>query len=265
MNWALIAIVVIIIILAVGFYLYEAYGSLPSSLFSALSSGKQLNSAVLEGIILQKVNESPSYNLGYTGSVTTSAGDPVITFGYLKYLNDRRAVFTSQELPVFGNASVTIITLNNSQSGYLCIDAQNSSALNSLIPGGSDGTYRCTSALSAQSQLEGVLDLLVNVSSVDNFNTGTPTVSTYNGQPCYYISGTANAEVNGTLVGTTGYVPTNVTFNTCLSASENVPLTINATFTASNGDSVVLTAYNSALDLNATQAQVTSLPGGLVP
>ncbi len=267
MNGALIALVILIIIIAAAYYVYVTYGSLPSSLYSTLSSGKQLNATVLEGIILQKVNASPTYNLGYEGHVTTSAGDPVITFNYLKYVNDRRAVFTSQGLPVFGNASVTIISLNNSASGYLCVNTTNSSALNSLVPGGSNGVYRCTSAVSAEGQLQGVVDLLVNVSTLSNMVTGSPSVGSYDGQPCYSISGTASVDINSSLVGATGnaQTPSNVSFSACLSASEDIPLTLNATFTASNGGTVVVSAYNTGINLNATQAQVTSLPGGLVP
>ena len=53
-----IALAVLLVLGISLLYLYETYGSLPSSIAPVLSSGKQLNSTVLQNIVFQKVRSS---------------------------------------------------------------------------------------------------------------------------------------------------------------------------------------------------------------
>ena len=69
---------------------------------------------------------------------------------------------------------------------------------------------------------------VVDTSSLRNLNISSYSLSSWNGQPCYFVSGSGSADINGALVNQTGFVPSNFTFDTCVSAQYDVPLEFNA-------------------------------------
>jgi hypothetical protein len=265
-----VALAIVFLVIIAGFYLYETYGSLPGSIIMLKLAGKQLNATSIKAIILQKVNSSPMFNVGYTGQVIINGNDPGITLGFLKYHNDTRTSIDMSDIPVFGNATITMISIDHGNPNYLCIQADNTSALRAVIPsnGTAPGSTRCINASSnGGDALLSVENRLINISSANNINVSSYSVSSYDGEPCYRVSGSGTIYMNSSLTGSgasSSQVPSTFTFDMCLSAQYNIPLTINATFTPSNGGSVVLIVHETTLNYASSDSDVVALPGQVV-
>jgi multidrug transporter EmrE-like cation transporter len=259
--WVSLAIVLIIAIALL--YLYESYGSLPSSVVQALSSGKQLNSTVLQNIVLQKVNSSNTFAVSYSGQITIKK-DPPISFSYAKYYNDTRITLSVDNVTPFGNLSAVLITKKLSQNGTLCIKADKNSVFNIIQSGNVTDGYKCVQTYngSAHEELLSIANSFVNVSSLANIATKSYGLSLYNGQPCYSISGSGTIKVNSTLVDVSSpaQTPVAIQFDACLSGQYNIPLTLSANMTAPNGSSIKISLNESSVNEAATADQVDSLP-----
>jgi hypothetical protein len=259
----LFASVAVLIVLGVLIYLYEAYGSLPSSLASAVSSGQQLNSTVLEGALIQKVNSSKTFAVNYTGQIIIKK-DPPISFSFAKYYNDTKVALSIENVSPFGNLSVMLISKNMSAQGTLCIKADPNSVFNEIASSNVTNGYKCiqTYNSSAQAQLFNIANNFVNVSSLSGVTTSSYGVRIYNGQLCYSVSGSGTISVNSTLVGgnSSAQTPANIDFSTCLSARYNIPLYVSANLTAANGSSIQISLDESSISQATSLDQVSSLP-----
>ena len=256
-----IFLIALVVLFGVLFALYEMYGSLPSSVLSAVNSGKPLNATVLEGIVLQKVNASPMFSANYTGNITINNGsDPSFHFSFLKYYNATRYTFSVTglyHLQSSKNVSILYITnSSNSMQNTLCAEGVPVSI------GTVAGSYTCFKTYNNWTQEAGIANLFVNVSSINNVATTSYGVSLYNGQPCYSVSGTGTIGVNGALFGasSSGEIPMGLTFSACLSAQYNIPLYISAYMTGANGRSVSINLNESAIGMATNSNQVMGLP-----
>ena len=253
----------LLIVFGVLAYLYETYGSLPSALASTVSSGKQLNSTVLEGALLQKVTSSKTFAVNYTGQIIITK-DPPISFSFSKYYNDTKVALSIYDLPPFGNVSVVLISKNLSSRGTLCIKADPNSVFNKIESNNVTNGYKCIQTYngSAQAQLFNIANTFINVSSLSGITTTSYGVRFYNLQPCYYVSGTGTMSVNSTLVDGTSsaQTPVNVNFNTCVSAQYNIPLYVSANLTAANGSNIRIMLNASSISQATSPDQVNSIP-----
>ena len=259
----LLSLAAVVIVLGILVYLYETYSGLPSALASTLSSGKQLNSTVLTGVILQKVNTANTFAVNYTGQIIIKR-DPPISFSFAKYYNDTKVALSIENVPPFGNLSVVLLSKNASTQGTLCIKADPNSVFNQIRSGNVTNGYRCIQTYngSAQVQFLNIANTFVNVSSLSGITTTKYGVKLYNGQPCYAVSGTGMISVNSTLIGSnsSAQTPANVNFNICLSAQYNIPLYVSANLTTANGGSMQISLNASSISQATSLSQVKSLP-----
>jgi hypothetical protein len=272
----LLALCAVVIILGILLYLYETYGSLPSAVISALSSGKSPNSAVLEGILLQKINSVKTFAVSYTGRITIKK-DPPISFSFEKYYNNTKVFLSIDNVSPFGNLSAVLISENPfvnlsavplsekfSTHGTLCIKADPNSVFNTIESGNTTDGYGCvqTYNVSAQAQLLRILNFYVNASSLGNIVTKTYGLKLRNNQPCYFVSGNGTVEVNSLLIGANSPSQTlvNMYFDTCLSAQYSIPLNISTNMTTADGSSINIFLNESSMNQTTTHYQVDSLP-----
>ncbi len=247
-----IAAVLLIILILAGTYAYLTYGSLPSAILTA----KQLNYSAIRAIVLQKEASTPMMSVSYIGSIVVNDTDPYIQVSFLKYYNSSRTTFNFTYLPVVGNVSEVVISLNNGTSGYSCIKSWNSSA-------SANSNYTCTALNSVSySDFESALGGLVNVSSIGNISTNSYGINIYNGQPCYSVLGSGSVMVNGAIVGRTGFVPSSFTFNACVSAQYDIPVTLGGTLSVGNSRFVHVSIFQSGVNFTTDYGQVASLPSG---
>ncbi len=261
----LLASLAVLLMLAVIIaYLYETYGSLPGAVVSTVSSGKQLNSTVLEGTLTQKINAAKTFAVNYTGQIVIKK-DPPISFSFTKYYNDTKMALSIKDLQPFGNLSVVMISKNmSSMQGTLCIKADPNSVFDTIESNNVTNGYKCVQTYngSAWSQLLGIANVFINVSSLSGITMSSYGVKLYDGQPCFSVSGTGSMLVNSTLVdgNSATQTPVNVNFNTCLSAQYNIPLYVYANLTAANGSSILISLNASSVSQATSQAQINSLP-----
>ena len=260
----LITVAAVVIVLSVLFYLYETYGSIPSSLASTLSSGKPLDSAALQNILLQKVDAAKTFAVSYTGQIIINR-DPPISFSFAKYYNDTRITLSLEDIPPIGNLSIILISNKLGPNGTLCIKADQGSAFNNIEGGNVSNGYRCvqTNSGSAQAQLINIMNMYINVSSLGGITTSSYGLTVHDGQPCYFVSGSGTINVNSTLidvVSSAPQTPVGIHFNTCLSAQYNIPLNISANMTAANGSSIKISLDESMINQTTTAYEVDSLP-----
>jgi len=259
--WISLAVVVILGILLL--YLYETYGSIPSSIAPVLSSGKQLNSSALESIVLQKVSVANTFAVYYTGEITIKK-DPPISFSYAKYYNDTKITLSMQNVQPIGNVSAVLLSKKFSPNGTLCIKADRNSVFDIINSSNMTDGYRCvqTHDSSTREELLSIANNFVNLSSLSNIAMKSYSLTLYDGQPCYSVSGSGTIMVNSTLVDVNSSVqtPVNLQFSACFSAQYNIPLTLSANMTASNGSSIKISLNESSTDQATNAGQVDSLP-----
>jgi len=243
--------------------LFETYGNLPRSIVPVLSSGKLLNSTVLQNIIFQKIDSSNTFSANYLGQIIIRR-DPPISFSYSKYYEDNRITFSIGGIPPFGNLSVISISRNLSSDGTLCIKSDPDSVFGAISGSEMVDGYRCTATHNSPmwTQLLNIANLFVNVSSMSNIATKSYSITLYDGQPCYSVSGSGIIKVNSTLVdvNSSAQTPVNINFNACFSAQYNIPLTFSANLTAANGSSIQILLNETSINQNTTAHQVDSLP-----
>lgn len=256
----IIGLVIILIIAAGLYYLYTSYGSIPSSLLSVVASGKQVNSTVLTNLVLQKVNSQPMVSMNYTGSITVT-NDPPFSVSFLKYYNDTRTTYSFNGLPIVGTAQVTVISLNNGATGYVCVNSQNSQLFSAY------GSECVPSTSYNYTSLYGALGKIVKLSSLSNVGLSGYGLSSYNGQPCLSVSGKGTIDINSTIanvVSSSGYVPSNLSFSTCFSNQYNIPLTLSALMSVQGGASINVTLQQQSIGFSTSESEVTSLPSNVV-
>ena len=263
----LIALIAIIVVIAVLYYLYSVYGTLPSSLVSAKLSGEQFNASTLKSIMLQKVYSSPMFAVDYSGSITTGLNDPGLTASFLKYYNNTRTTYSFSNMPVIGSAQVVVISLNSGQSGYICANATNSAMVAEIFNNAnSTKGYQCISASGSNYQkLSTLLNRMINTSSAGSIQISSYSLSSFNGQPCYVVSGSGSIRVNSTLAGINGagilaQVPSNFTFNACFSSQYNIPINFSGRFSPAGGLPISITLQETSISTATTQSEVEALP-----
>ena len=229
-----IAAVVLVAVVLIAAYLFLTYGSLPAAVLSA----KQLNSSTLVNIMSQKINSTSEVNLSYSGSIVINKVDPEFSFFYYKYGGSANSEIRVEGLPNVGSIEASVLTYNNSGSGRRCI------TYNFTSP---NSTASCETSQYPYAVYALVLGYFVNVSSVGNVRTISYGLQSFNGQPCYVVKGSGSVEVNGALFNKTGFIPSDFSFDTCLSAKYNVPLYVLVNANLTNGDSVDFSVQNYGL------------------
>ncbi len=227
----MIALAAILVIVLAGAHLFVTYGSLPEAVLTA----KQLNSSTMVSIMTQKINSASNVNLSYTGSIIINSSDPELTFYYYKYDGHVNSDLRIQNLATVGNVSASIIWDNNSASEISCALYNYTNPNSIQVCGNSNYPYGVYSQ---------ILGTLFNVSSVDNVQTTSYGLQSFNGQPCYDVKGSGSVDVNGTLVNRTEYIPSTFNFNTCLSAQYDVPLSVNVSVKPNTGGTIDFNIQN---------------------
>ncbi len=257
-----ILLVVIAVVLVGGAYVVLTYGSLPLALISAHS----LNQSTLASAMLHKVSTMPKLNMSYSGDIIVNNTDPGVVLTILKYYNYSKSVITFTDLPSLGNVT-TIVMHSGNGTIYSCIRAwQNITQYSDP-----NNRYICSNMGRNMSNISGLFALVtltavnkvVDTSSLRNLNISSYSLSSWNGQPCYFVSGSGSADINGALVNQTGFVPSNFTFDTCVSAQYDVPLEFNAVASAA-GKFVHIDIVSTGIGTASTQNEVSSLPTGAV-
>lgn len=251
----IVILVAAIIILGIIAVLYEMYGSLPTSLLSAMNSGKPLNSTVISSIMFQKVASMPSFQANYTGNITINS-DPLIIVGFQSYggmllagittsssapasfplgnfdLHYDGKIQSNQSNPISVNQSC-FFTDNPTLANQIKLQPAASSVYNNLA----GRSYGGCQPWSNQSFADKIGNLILNISSISNVNITSYGVSSYAGIPCYDARGSGNLDVNSTLFAYSGarYEPAKMEFNACLSAQYNMPVYLGILFIPVNG------------------------------
>ena len=258
-----IGLAILFVIIVAGAYFYETYGGLVSSLITVLSAGKQINSSTLQSVMFQKIDALKAFSTNYTGTIVINQ-DPAMGFSYAKYYNDTRVTFYAYNLSRLGNVSAVFVTKNTSAYGTLCIKASPGSPFNITSGGNITNGYRCvqTQSRSVQAQLLGMARVFIDLSSLGNVVPKSYSLSSYNGQPCYSVSGTGTVNVNSTLLNASaaGYTPVNVSFSACFSGQYNIPLYVHASMISKRGGSMIVSLNETSISQATTAAQVTAPP-----
>jgi hypothetical protein len=230
-----IGLIISVVIIAVLAYLVFVYGSLPYMLLTA----KQLNASTLQSIMLSKISSAKTFNLSYNGSVVLNGSDPFINFFYNKsfyYNNNTNKISTNTYLSLSithtnGNyGKITAQLVNLSSSGIVCTTYYNKIYQTSPSP---TCVYEKPYA-----PIIGFADEIANLSTLGNVSTNSYGLQMYLSQPCYSMDGTATIMFNGTVVGSSGFIPATLYFNTCISAQYNIPLKLNGYAKMSSGQVV---------------------------
>ncbi len=248
-----VGILVIVAVIAVLYYAYVTYGSLPVAVLTA----KQLNSSTLASIMLAKINSQPQVNVTYNGSIIVNNMDPNFYLLYAKDGSYRMIRLDVGRISGIGSDYAIVYMYNTTGPYSTCTSFYNAANSNST------SALNCTNTYYPYAALTKVADSVINVSTLSNVHTTSYGLSSYRGQPCYNINGTGTAEVNGTLFNDAGYLPSNLTFFACLSAQYNIPLTATATATLPNGDSVKLSIYQDTFS-NSYIKNGTNVEGQIV-
>ncbi len=263
-----IKILVLIAVIAALAYLYDMYGTLPVSVLSIAASGKPLNFQALSSVITQKLH-SEDVGAKYTGSITVGS-DPAFNLTFVDYYGIYYYGISATSLPGFGAPQLALV--QGSNSSYMFCELGSGEIARSLANSGlseTPGELNGTEVLCFQPTVSNATESLkflnefINLGGFQNVNTQSLGLGSYNGLPCYTYSGTGSAEINSTIVGSTGqyYIPATMKFNTCFSSQYLIPLSLNATFTAQNGATVnaSIAAYGGILNgMNATSIQPPS-------
>ena len=226
-----VALIVVLIVVLVGAYLFLTYGSLPEAVLTA----KQLNSSTMISIMTQKINSASDVNLSYTGSIIVNGSDPELTFYYYKYDGHINSHLEIQHLSAVGNVSASVVWNNYSRSEVSCVIYNYTNPNSTQVCKNSDYPY------SVYSQ---ILGTLFNVSSVSNVHTTSYGLQSVSGQPCYDVKGSGSVDVNGTIVNRPGNIPSTFNFNTCLSAQYDVPLSVNVSVKLKTGGTIAFSIKN---------------------
>jgi hypothetical protein len=221
----LIAFLVIILVLG---YIAFTYGSLPYAFLTA----KNHSFGALTSIMLAKLNSAKAVNVSYNGSVTVNKLDPYVAVTYQKH-----GITTFIDLKIShrnGNADEVSANLTNlTQPGMVCRTYYRGSNYSGISI---NGPF-CTRERPYIPFLN-LTDEIVNLQTLNNLSIKKFGLQSYHGQPCYFINGTANVMINGALFGASGYVPSSVSFDGCVSAQYNVPLDFGGTANTTNGTTV---------------------------
>jgi hypothetical protein len=211
------------LIIIAGAYLFFTYGSLPYAVITA----KNLNSSTLISIMTQKVNSAAIVNLSYSGSIVINNTDPQFNFSYSKNGSQSWSDLKLMGVPNVEDLEATTYLNQTSGNGRGCViynfDNQNGTA-----------TSICNDSAYPYSAYKIVLGYLFNLTSIDDVNTTHYGLGSFDGQPCYLVSGIGTVMVNGEIFNRTGYVPSIFLFDTCLSARYNVPVYANVTILPSD-------------------------------
>ncbi len=240
-----LAIFVILVLGGTYFYFTFLSGGIASTAISAAQNPSSFKSTVL-----QKINSNPQLALNYTGSITFGQ-DPPFTFSFLKYLNDTRVMMSVSDFPNIGNLSATGVSLDNGSTVYLCYD-RNASG------------YKCAMGAGTETQIVDQIAASFNISNISNLgNAAVKSVSPsyYNGQPCWFATGTG--VIYGGL-GAFGQGNSNVTFSACVSPSLYVPYNATVVITPQAGNTITIALRSIGISLNTTYSEVASLPGSLI-
>ena len=242
-KWVALTLFALIII--AGAYLFFMYGSLPYAVITA----KNLNSSTLISIMAQKVNSAAVANISYSGSIVINNTDPQFSFLYSKNGSQSWSDLKLMDVPNIEALEATTYLNKTSGNGRGCViynfDNQNGTS-----------TSICKNSSYPYSAYTTVLGYLFNLTSIGDIGTGHYGVSSFDGQPCYLVSGAGTVMVNEVLFNQTGYAPGLFFFNTCLSARYDVPLYATISVLMDNeenaGSSIYFNMTNSGMVLQGS-------------
>jgi hypothetical protein len=266
---ALLGIITIIIIVAVGAYVWLAFSRYvhlgSSQTHKVLSANQTGTVSQVIGNMTEGFNTS-QFDVGYSGTATVSIDGIQLTLpvnvGVARYYNDSRAQMAIEDIPLIGNVSA--IQIRNGSAYYSCISGANSSKKG----------YQC-SAQGESNTVFNVFSLAANDSVAGGLGSttmhfGAVNQSSYNGMPCTnregyfnYTNSTGLSNLNISSEIGQGIGIGNVSFLSCVSNQDRIPLTIYVYVTAKTGNTVT----SAALQLGETDfsrsssSAITALPG----
>jgi hypothetical protein len=241
----LAALVIILIIIGIAGVLYEMYGSIPVSLISVASSGKPITASALEGVLLQKVASSQTFSANYTGTIIINNQDPGFLFSFGKYANntffyeaDFERIFGSGFNNLVAPAGFGTIVYNGTLPSLIptdvCINVSDDPAVLASVNNGGVPTTLSIPGFPTRNYLCGlpgsqfgnnVANLFLNETSISGLQVSSYSLRSFDSNPCYFVSGTAMADVNSTILGYAGSreEPASLNFSSCISAKYDVP------------------------------------------
>ena len=268
---AILALAVIIIIVALGAYAWLTlskylHAGSPQVYRALLANHTGTLSQVL-GNMTGGFNTS-QFAVSYSGNATVDIGGLQITLpvsvSLARYYNDSRAELDIRDIPLIGN--VSSVQVKDGSSYYSCWEGVNSSR----------STYSCR-AQDPSNSVFTVLDMATGGQSQGGFGPaqihyGVVNQSSHNGMPCTNINGYFSYD-NSTELDSLNISAkvgqkvsaANVTFLSCVSNQDRIPLTMGAYLTAMNGT----TSFYASLQAGETSYSTSSsgaiaeLPGPL--
>ncbi|MCL5429849.1 MAG: hypothetical protein M1504_00030 [Candidatus Marsarchaeota archaeon] len=266
-----------------------------NQLYGVLSSNGTGSTTELSQLISQRIHNSSTFGVNYTGKISLNGKGlenylegflPTIPFtlGYMKYHNDSRVTFATRGIPLFGNLSVVLISIENYKLTYSCLNATSK-----LISGSNHSSvhgYQCynlTKATNFNQTLNQTFNMtnstfMANGGGASPFNFSTipsvsnsmrltlskPVPAVYGNMPCYFVTGTGQVNITAmrSINGSYSGKPMAFNVSACFSTNYDVPL--NATATMGLGvanQSVSIEMHETSIGGSVSDSQVTSLPG----
>ncbi len=266
---AISAIIVLALVSYLAYYFIHSASASSNPVIAMLSTHKPVSLVSVANTMLNYVNKTKQLNVSYNGIVTlvistTFTGNMTVSmpikFSYQKYYNISRMSASLKDIPFAGNMSFVSIT--NKSVHYSC---SNMSSM-SLITGKSG--FVCTKNVSSSTASV----VPTNISAIEkklNLNVEGVKQASYNGQPCYIMTGKGVANIPSNLTTQSSLLPaaapTNFTYNitSCVSLQYGIPLNLSMSIGSTNKTSpmkVSIALNEVGLNTN-TGASIGALPG----
>ena len=259
-----IALLVLLALVIIATLLFAVYGSLPGSLLSAVLAGAPLTGHTIQNIILAKLAGTPQLGAAYVGSVTLNGHDPNLTVTYIKYNSVTRISYAINNISFIGNGVITIINSTaDANQDEICIPTSLALFKDNQPP--NSATYYCANQSSASYEaIVNKVNGIFNISGATNVYVKSYGISLYNWQPCYKVTGAGDMSLNRELIGQSGMVPAAITFNACISAQYDIPVSMSGTIifqdASGSNDTMAFNLSQTSTNTSTTSGEVTQLP-----
>ncbi len=257
----IVGLIIVIIVIGALYYLYETYGSLPASAISMMASGHALNATSLQALMLQKIVSTPNFRANYSGSMQVT----IVNMGNGADSGKLYYILQVSKLQQLGNLTLqysqNYVGLKNYSNPNLCVLTDNLQIIQKV--GAAEQNIMICKNPQEHPRFSGtVVNLLVNISSLDNININSYGISSYNGEPCYSVSGNGTIDVNSTIVGANSGpdIPAKMNFSTCLSAQYNLPFYLNAQIVPTNGSKILIALKDYSMGPFSVSTGQANLP-----
>jgi hypothetical protein len=270
LGWlAIVTLVIVIALCAYAWFALSRYLHVGGiQIHKILSANRTGTVSQVMGNMTEGFNTS-QFEVAYSGNaIVTLEGIQLglpVNASMARYYNDSRAEIRIQNIPILGN--LTIVQIKNGNSYYSCLGS-----INSSLRG-----YQC-SVQPESNSIFYILGLASNDSAAGGLGStqmhfGTVNQSSYSGMPCTNMDGYfsfTNSSRLGNLNLSSEAVQSpqagNVSFLSCVSDQDRIPLTIYLYVLAKSGN----TATSAGLQLGETSfsrtasGNITELPGPIM-